>query len=538
MAKYIFVVGGVLSSLGKGIATASIGLLLKSMGYKVVLQKFDPYLNVDPGTMSPFQHGEIFVTDDGAETDLDLGHYERFTDVSLTRHSSSSAGQVYETVIQNERKGVYLGKTVQVIPHITDEIKHRIRALETDYDIIITEIGGTVGDIESLPFLEAVRQLRLDLGYRNTLYIMLTYVPYIKSAGELKTKPSQHSAYKLREIGIQPEIMLCRSEKPFDKEIYEKIALFTNVPRENVINAIDVKNVYECPITFKNANLHKLICQHFEIECRPINLRSWNKFLKNSQSSIDKVTIAVCGKYVRHQDAYKSIEEALVHSSAYHRLKLQIKWIDSEQNFKSNLLNRLLQDVDGILIPGGFGIRDIEGKIAIAEYARTHKIPFFGICLGMQVAVIEFARHICHLKDANSTEFDPQTPYPVIHLLEEQQYVKMVGGTMRLGAYPCKLKRGTLARKAYRKTQVSERHRHRYEFNYAYKDKLEAKGLTFSGFSPDGLLAEIIELPSHPFYVGVQFHPEFKSRPNKPHPLFREFIQAAYQYHQSHKNPE
>lgn len=537
MAKYIFVVGGVLSSLGKGIATASIGLLLKSMGYKVVLQKFDPYLNVDPGTMSPFQHGEIFVTDDGAETDLDLGHYERFTDVSLTRHSSSSAGQVYETVIQNERKGVYQGKTVQVIPHITDEIKHRIRALEANYDIIITEIGGTVGDIESLPFLEAVRQLRLDLGYKNTLYIMLTYVPYIKSAGELKTKPSQHSAYKLREIGIQPEILLCRSEKPFGKEIYDKIALFTNVPRENVINAIDVKSVYECPITFKNANLHKLICQHFEIECRPLNLRSWNKFLTNSQDCVDKVTIAICGKYVRHQDAYKSVEEALVHSAAWHRLKLQIKWIDSEQNFKSALLNRSLHDVDGILIPGGFGVRGIEGKIAIAEYARTHKIPYFGICLGMQVAVIEFARHICHLKDANSTEFDPKTPHPVIHLMEEQQYVEMVGGTMRLGAYSCKLKRGTLARKAYGKVLISERHRHRYEFNNAYKEKLESKGLTFSGFSPDGLLVEIIELPAHPFYIGVQFHPEFKSRPNKPHPIFREFIRAAYQYHQSHSTP-
>ncbi|HQM79378.1 MAG TPA: CTP synthase [Candidatus Syntrophosphaera sp.] len=538
MAKYIFVVGGVLSSLGKGIATASIGLLLKSMGYKVVLQKFDPYLNVDPGTMSPFQHGEIFVTDDGAETDLDLGHYERFTDVSLTRHSSSSAGQVYETVIQNERRGVYQGKTVQVIPHITDEIKHRIRALEADYDIIITEIGGTVGDIESLPFLEAVRQLRLDLGYKNTLYIMLTYVPYIKSAGELKTKPSQHSAYKLREIGIQPEILLCRSEKPFGKEIYDKIALFTNVPRENVINAIDVKSVYECPITFKNANLHKLICKHFEIECRPLNLRSWNKFLTNSQACVDKVTIAICGKYVRHQDAYKSVEEALIHSAAWHRLKLQIKWIDSEQNFKSALLNRLLQDVDGILIPGGFGIRGIEGKIAIAEYARTHKIPYFGICLGMQVAVIEFARHICHLKDADSTEFNPKTPYPVIHLMEEQQYVKMVGGTMRLGAYPCKLKRGTLARKAYDKALVSERHRHRYEFNNTYKDKLESKGLNFSGFSPDGQLVEIVELPSHPFYIGVQFHPEFKSRPNKPHPLFREFIKAAYQFHRNHSTPE
>ncbi|MDD4224286.1 MAG: CTP synthase [Candidatus Cloacimonetes bacterium] len=530
MAKYIFVMGGVLSSLGKGIATASIGLLLKSMGYRVVTQKFDPYLNVDPGTMSPFQHGEVFVTDDGAETDLDLGHYERFVDEALTRRSSCSAGQIYETVIQNERKGVYLGKTVQVIPHVTDEIKRRIKELDSEYDIIITEIGGTIGDIESLPFLEAVRQLRLDLGLQNTLYVMLTYIPYIHAAGELKTKPSQHSAYKLREIGIQPEILLCRSEKPFEKEIYDKIALFTNVPRPNVINAIDVKSVYECPITFKNANLHKIICRHFGLECKPLRLSAWIKFLRNSASWEQKVTIAVCGKYVRHQDAYKSIEEALFHAAAHHRMKLQVKWVDSEQKFRPSSLAKILKDVDGILIPGGFGVRGIEGKIAIAEYARVHNIPFLGICLGMQVAVIEFARHACHLKDANSTEFVIDTPHPVIHLMEEQLYKKMVGGSMRLGAYPCKLEPGSLARKIYGSPKISERHRHRYEFNNDYRDKLSAKGLRLSGFSPDGLLVEIVELASHPFYLGVQFHPEFKSRPNKAHPLFRAFFRAAHEF--------
>ncbi len=534
MAKYIFVVGGVLSSLGKGIATASIGLLLKSMGYRVVTQKFDPYLNVDPGTMSPFQHGEVFVTDDGAETDLDLGHYERFVDEALTRRSSCSAGQIYETVIQNERKGVYLGKTVQVIPHVTDEIKRRIKALDADYDIIITEIGGTVGDIESLPFLEAVRQLRLDLGLQNTLYVMLTYIPYIRAAGELKTKPSQHSAYKLREIGIQPEILLCRSEKPFEKEIYDKIALFTNVPRANVINAIDVKSVYECPITFKKANLHKLICRHFGLECKPLRLRAWNQFLRNSAAGEDKVTIAVCGKYVRHQDAYKSVEEALFHAAAFHRMKLQVKWVDSEQKFRPSSLAKVLKDADGILIPGGFGVRGIEGKIAIAEYARTRGIPFLGICLGMQVTVIEFARHVCHLKEANSTEFIPATPHPVIHLMEEQQYKKLVGGTMRLGAYPCKLNPGSLARRIYGGANISERHRHRYEFNNEYRDQLADKGLSLSGFSPDGLLVEIVELPSHEFYIGVQFHPEFKSRPNKAHPLFREFFRAAHTFGLKH----
>ncbi|MBP7205400.1 MAG: CTP synthase [Candidatus Cloacimonetes bacterium] len=536
MAKYIFVMGGVLSSLGKGIATASIGLLLKSMGYRVVTQKFDPYLNVDPGTMSPFQHGEVFVTDDGAETDLDLGHYERFVDEALTRRSSCSAGQIYESVIQNERQGVYMGKTVQVIPHVTDEIKRRIRELDADYDIIITEIGGTIGDIESLPFLEAVRQMRLDLGIQNTLYVMLTYIPYIHAAGELKTKPSQHSAYKLREIGIQPEILLCRSEKPFESEIYDKIALFTNVPRANVINAIDVKSVYECPITFKNANLHKIICRHFGLECKPLRLGSWNKFLQNSTASEDKVTIAICGKYVRHQDAYKSVEEALYHAAAAHRMKLQIKWVDSEQTFRPPALTRVLKDVDGILIPGGFGVRGIEGKIAIAEYARTHNIPFLGICLGMQVAVIEFARHACHLKDANSTEFDPATPHPVIHLMEGQLYQKIVGGTMRLGSYPCKLEPGTLARRTYGSALIAERHRHRFEFHNAYRDKLTAKGLCLSGFSPDGLLVEIVELPSHPFYLGVQFHPEFKSRPRKSHPLFKAFFSAAHIYNYGKAN--
>lgn len=534
MAKYIFVMGGVISSLGKGIATASIGLLLKSMGYRVVTQKFDPYLNVDPGTMSPFQHGEVFVTDDGAETDLDLGHYERFVDEALTRSSSCSAGQIYESVLHNERMGVYLGKTVQVIPHVTNEIKSRIMKLNDSYDIIITEIGGTIGDIESLPFLEAIRQLRLDLGTQNTMYIMLSYVPYIRAAGELKTKPSQHSAYKLREIGIQPEILLCRSEKPFEDEIYAKIALFTNVPKDHVINAIDKKSVYEVPLTFMKANLHGLICQHFGLACPPLDLRAWNQFLANSNAGREKVTIAVCGKYVRHQDAYKSVEEALHHAAAHHRKKVQVVWVDSERSLKPAELAKELKNVDGILIPGGFGIRGIEGKIAIAKYARTHQIPFLGICLGMQVAVIEFARHVCGLKDANSAEFDESNLNPVIHLMEEQQYLELVGGTMRLGAYPCVLKAGSLARKAYGSAKINERHRHRYEFNNNYRKLLEEKGLALTGFSPEKLLVEIVELPSQPFYVGVQFHPEFKSRPNHAHPLFRDFFQAAAQYkHQS-----
>lgn len=531
MAKYIFVIGGVLSSLGKGIATASIGFLLKEMGYKVGLQKFDPYLNVDPGTMSPFQHGEVFVTDDGAETDLDLGHYERFVGEALTRESSSSAGQVYETVIQNERKGVYLGKTVQVIPHVTNEIKRRIQKLSDRYDIIITEVGGTVGDIESLPFLEAVRQLRLELGVQNCLFVLLTYVPYIKAAGELKTKPSQHSAYKLREIGIQPDVLLCRSEKAFDDDVYSKIALFTNVQRDHVINAIDVKCVYEVPLVFQKAKLPEIICEHFGLKCHPLEMSAWKQFLKDSTSSTDKVTIAVCGKYVKHQDAYKSVEEALQHAAANLKRKLHIKWVDSERDFCSPDLDHEFEGVDGVLIPGGFGIRGIEGKIAIAGYARSHNIPFFGICLGMQVAVIEYSRSVCGLKNANSAEFDELNTHPVIHLMEDQQYLELVGGTMRLGAYPCALKPDSKASLAYQADIISERHRHRYEFNNSYRDMLTSKGMDITGTSLNETLVEIIELPKHPFFVGVQFHPEFKSRPNNPHPIFKAFVRAASDKH-------
>jgi CTP synthase len=530
MAKYIFVMGGVLSSLGKGIATASIGLLLKRTGYKVYLQKFDPYLNVDPGTMSPFQHGEVFVTDDGAETDLDLGHYERFVDVSLSKWSSSSAGQIYETVIKKERRGDYLGKTVQVIPHVTDEIKERITKLDKEYDIIISEIGGTVGDIESLPFLEAVRQLRLDLGYENTLYILLTYVPYIRSAGELKTKPTQHSAYKLREIGIQPDILLCRSEAQFDEDVYAKIALFTNVSRKKVINAIDVDSVYKVPLTFYKDGLQGIVCNHFRLEPRTLDLTDWEQFIENVISPVDVINIAVCGKYVKHQDAYKSVEEALIHAAAHHKLKLEIKWVESDRCYEANELEEELKDIHGILIPGGFGMRGIEGKIAIAQYAREHNIPYFGICLGMQVAAIEIARTLCKLENANSTEFDEETTAPVIDLMRDQHYIDKMGGTMRLGAYPCKITEGSLAEQIYQNTEISERHRHRYEFNNTYRTQLSEQGVVFSGTSPDGMLVEIMEYPKNDFFIGVQFHPEFKSRPANPQPIFRDFIAAAERY--------
>ncbi len=530
MAKYIFVMGGVLSSLGKGIATASIGLLLKRMGYRVYPQKFDPYLNVDPGTMSPFQHGEVFVTDDGAETDLDLGHYERFVDVSLTHWSSSSAGQIYDSVIKKERRGDYLGKTVQVIPHVTNEIKERITKLDKEYDIIISEIGGTVGDIESLPFLEAIRQLRLDLGYENTLYILLTYVPYIRSAGELKTKPTQHSAYKLREIGIQPDLLLCRSETVFDEDIYSKIGLFTNVHRKNVFNAIDVDSVYKVPLVYAKDGMPEVICKHLGLPVKTVDLQDWEQFIRNILSPEDCVHIAVCGKYVKHQDAYKSVEEALVHAAAYHKLKLEIRWVDSEKTYLPSELDIELQGIDGILIPGGFGIRGIEGKITIAQYAREHNIPYFGICLGMQVAAIELARHKCGLDKANSSEFDADTPYPVIDLMKDQQYLEKMGGTMRLGAYPCLVAKDTLALKIYEAEEISERHRHRYEFNNDFRIKLFEQGVVFSGTSPDGMLVEIMEYPENDFYIGVQFHPEFKSRPAKPQPVFREFIAAARAY--------
>lgn len=527
MAKYIFVIGGVLSSLGKGIATASIGLLLKRMGYRVNLQKFDPYLNVDPGTMSPYQHGEVFVTDDGAETDLDLGHYERFVDEALSRHSSCSAGQVYESVIRKEREGVYLGMTVQVIPHVTEEIKSRIKRLDNEYDIIITEIGGTVGDIESLPFLESIRQMRLEMGAENTLFILLTYIPYISSAGELKTKPTQHSAYKLREIGIQPDILLCRSEKPFDNDIYSKIALFTNVTQSKVINAIDVPCVYEVPQVFQTARVPELICNQFNLPVRDIDLQDWNAFLEARNKAADKVCIAVCGKYIKHQDAYKSIEEALFHAATHLNLKLQIKWIDTERDYLRLDMDKELERVDGILIPGGFGIRGIEGKISIAQYARLKKIPFFGICLGLHVAVIEFSRHVCHLESAHSNEFDQDSPYQVIDIMRDQKYLKLMGGTMRLGKYPCRIKPNTLAWRIYQKELIDERHRHRYELNNSYRDTLSKEGMVLSGSSPDGILIEMIELTDHPFYFAVQFHPEFKSRPNKPHPIFTGFIKAS-----------
>jgi len=527
MAKHIFVIGGVLSSLGKGIASSSIGLLFKKMGYKVVMQKFDPYLNVDPGTMSPFQHGEVFVTNDGSETDLDLGHYERFIGIPLTIDSNATSGQIYETVIKKERKGDYLGKTVQVIPHITNEIKHRIRKISKDQDIVITEIGGTVGDIESLPFLEAIRQFRLEEGIQNTLFIFLTYVIYIKAAGEIKTKPTQHAVNNLREIGIQPDILLCRSEKTFDDEIKSKIALFTNVPKINVINAIDVDCIYEVPKVFIGANLHGKICDHFKIKKNKIDFSKWQKIIDNIKFPEDEIKIAVCGKYVDHRDAYKSIEAALIHSAAHNKLKLNIIWVDSEKTLSKEDISQQLKEVDGILIPGGFGMRGIDGKIAIAKYARENNIPFFGICLGMQVAVIEFAKNVCGLSEAYSSEFNEACPIPVIDLMADQRYIEMLGGSMRLGAYDCKLKQGSLAKRIYGTDLISERHRHRYEFNNKYREVIKKNGMQISGTSPDDLLVEIVEIADHPFYIGVQFHPEFKSRPDSPQQIFMEFIRKS-----------
>jgi len=530
MAKHIFVIGGVLSSLGKGIASSSIGLLMKKMGYKIVMQKFDPYLNVDPGTMSPFQHGEVFVTDDGAETDLDLGHYERFIGIPLTKNSNSTSGQVYESVIQKERKGVYLGKTVQVIPHVTNEIKSLIHKMSADNDIVITEVGGTVGDIESLPFLEAIRQFRLDVGVANTLFVFLTYVPYIKAAGELKTKPTQHATTKLREIGIQPDILICRSEKPINDEIRSKIALFTNVQKSHVFNAYDVSTIYEVPRVLMQAKLHEKICEHFHLQQNAIDFSDWNRIIDNIKNAEEEVTIAVCGKYVRHQDAYKSVGAALIHAAAANRFKLNIKWVDSEKVFSEAEIEKELSNIDGILIPGGFGVRGIDGKISIAKYAREKQIPFFGICLGMQIAVIEFAQNVCGLEDAYSSEFDEECKNPVIDLMENQKYLEMLGGSMRLGAYACVLKEDSLVFQIYRKNEISERHRHRYEFNNKYREIIEKHGMRITGTSPDNLLVEIVEISSHPFYIAVQFHPEFKSRPDKPQPIFNEFIKKAYNF--------
>ncbi|MCF6097545.1 CTP synthase [Thermovorax subterraneus] len=534
--KFIFITGGVVSSLGKGITAASLGRLLKSRGLSVFMQKFDPYINVDPGTMSPYQHGEVFVTEDGAETDLDLGHYERFIDVNLTRDSNVTTGQIYWSVITKERRGDYLGATVQVIPHITNEIKERITriARQSSPDVVITEIGGTVGDIESLPFLEAIRQLKADVGKDNVLYIHVTLVPYLGSAGELKTKPTQHSVKELRSIGIQPDIIVCRTEKRLSRELKEKIALFCNVEPEAVIQNYDVKSIYEVPLVLKKEGLDEVVAKKLGFDGRKADLSEWEAMVEKVKNPSNKVTIALVGKYVELHDAYLSVAEALCHGGIANDARVDIKWVHSEELESDGAdIKEVLADVSGILVPGGFGDRGIEGKIKAIRYARENKIPFFGICLGMQCAVIEFARNVCGLKGAHSTEFEPKTPYPVIDLMPEQKGVKEKGGTMRLGKYPCRLVPGTKAFEAYGEEMIDERHRHRYEFNNDYRDTLGRSGMVIAGQSPDGRLVEIIEIKDHPWFVGVQFHPEFKSRPNRPHPLFRDFVKAALRHKES-----
>ncbi len=524
--KFIFVTGGVVSSLGKGLASASIGALLESRGLSITLQKLDPYINVDPGTMSPFQHGEVYVTDDGAETDLDLGHYERFTGAKLTRRNNFTTGQVYDSIITKERRGDYLGYTVQVVPHVTDEIKSKVLAIANNVDIAIIEIGGTVGDIESLPFLEAIRQLRFDLGKENVIYVHLTLLPYIATAHEIKTKPTQHSVNKLREIGIQPDILLCRSDRPLTAELKGKIGLFCNVEKDAVISAEDVKCIYEVPLVFHREGLDEKIIKLLNIWTRAPKLEQWEDIAKKINSPKNEVTIGIVGKYVNRQDSYKSLHEALIHGGLANSCRVNLQYIDSEEVEKKGA-QTLLKNVDGVLIPGGFGSRGVEGKISSIKYVRENKIPFFGICLGMQVAVIELTRDVCGLKNANSTEFDPETPEPVIDIMEEQRGVNSKGGTMRLGAYPCSVKKGTKAHSVYGAVDISERHRHRYEVNNRYRDELEKAGVEWSGLSPDGSLVEIMEYRHHPWFVACQFHPEFKSRPMAPHPLFRGFIKSV-----------
>jgi len=527
MAKFIFITGGVVSSLGKGLTAASIANLLENRGLKLTLLKFDPYLNVDPGTMSPYQHGEVYVTDDGAETDLDLGHYQRFTSVQLGQRNNVTAGQIYESVISKERKGDFLGKTIQVIPHVTDEIKRRITSLADGVDLVITEVGGTVGDIEGLPFLEAIRQLRLDVGTGNSVHIHLTYVPYIRAADEIKTKPTQHSVTKLREIGIQPDILVCRTEKHLSKEIRAKIALFCNVAVDVVIEERDVKDtIYELPLMLKKEGVDEIIIKLLRLDWKEGDLSVWERILEAVRHPRNAATIVVVGKYIEHQDAYKSVYEAISHSGISNDCRINVIRLDSERIERSGP-DELLRGAHGILVPGGFGYRGIEGKISAIGYSRVNRIPFLGLCLGMQCAVIEFARNVCGLSNANSTEFDPETPHRVISLLSEQKDVVLLGGTMRLGAYPCVIKRGTRTFAAYQQESISERHRHRYELNYEYRQLLEHNGLLVSGTSPDGKLAEIIELADHPWFVACQFHPEFKSKPTAAHPLFREFVKAA-----------
>jgi CTP synthase len=529
--RFIFVTGGVVSALGKGIASASIGQLLVSRGLSVTLQKFDPYINVDPGTMSPFQHGEVFVTEDGAETDLDLGHYERFTDVNATRASNATAGAIYNSVIRRERRGDYLGGTVQVIPHITDEIKNRIRlvAESADVDIVITEVGGTVGDIESLPFLEALRQFQVDQGRDRCMFIHLTLVPFLGHAGELKTKPTQHSVQELRRIGIQPDMVVCRSEESLGRDIREKIALFANLPVESVVSARDVDSIYKVPLHFHAEGVDDRILGHFGMEASEPDLPDWRGLVERIESASTPVRIGLVGKYTQLADAYLSVIEALNHAGAHHGGKIELRWVESER-LSDREAEEELAACDGILIPGGFGVRGIEGKIAAARYAREHGVPYLGICLGMQIAVADFARHVAGMEGANSTEFDPETPYPVIDLLPEQKEVRDMGGTMRLGADPVKLHEGTRTREIYDgEAVIYERHRHRYEVNNHLRKRLEHAGLVCSGTSPDDRLVEVIELPDHRFFVASQFHPEFKSRPLRPQPLFREFVRAAYE---------
>jgi len=529
MAKYIFITGGVISSLGKGITCASIGKILESRGLRVSLMKFDPYINVDPGTMNPYQHGEVYVTEDGAETDLDLGHYERFTHAKATRFNNVTTGQVYHAVITKERHGDYLGKTIQVIPHITNEIKDRVKKVAevSAADVVLIEIGGTVGDIESLPFLEAARQFRLDAGYDNVLYVHVTLVPYVKVSDEIKTKPTQHSVGTLREIGIIPDVLICRTEKSLSAELKEKISLFCNVRKEAVIEAKDVSSIYQIPLVFKEQVLDEIILSHFKLISRSCELKDWEKnVVEKALRPQGKVSIAVVGKYMELQDAYKSIYEALIHAGIANDARVDIVKVDSG-DIEKHGSKKMLEGSAGILVPGGFGYRGIEGKIKAIKYARESRVPFLGICLGMQCAVIEFARSVCKFKGANSTEFMPKTKYPVISLLEEQRKIEALGGTMRLGAYPCKIRRGTLAFKLYTRNLIHERHRHRYEFNNKYKKTMQQKGLVFSGIYPKRDLVEIIELPDHPYFIAVQFHPEFKSKPDAAHPLFKGLVAAA-----------
>lgn len=538
-AKYIFVTGGVVSSLGKGIASASIGVLLQKRGLKVNLQKMDPYINVDPGTMNPFQHGEVFVLDDGAETDLDLGHYERFTGKSLSRDNNVTAGQVYQAVINRERKGDYLGATVQVIPHITNEIKARIRKLarrDETYDVIITEFGGTVGDIESLPFLEAARQIGLEEGPGNTLFIHLTLVPWVETAGEIKTKPTQHSVRDLREIGIQPQVLLCRTSRPLSESIREKIGLFCSIPAKNVIESIDVDTIYEVPLLYHQQGLDDFIVDYLGLDAPDPDLSEWEAIVSKIKRPDEHVRIGICGKYVHLKDAYKSIIEAFVHAGAENNVKVDLVWVSSE-DIKTNGAQHYLQGIDGLLIPGGFGERGVEGKIEAIRYVRERNVPFFGICLGMQCAVIEFARNVAGLADAHSYEFYRDLKHPVIHLMADQRDVTEMGGTMRLGAFPCILDENSKSYEAYGERQISERHRHRYEFHNPYRELLTSKGMRLSGLSPDSKLVEIVEIPSHRWFVGVQFHPELKSRLGNAHPLFREFVRAAKLYHENPQQP-